>query len=97
MIETVKRGWSDRLPEYDYLASILSQVERKQKLTLGMVKPAHPVPVVQLLKVTSSQHRIHLGKIDVFTGEEQYGFTEHIRLGQLVIKRMQLNHVQLKS
>ena len=68
VIETVKRGWSDRLPEYDYLASILSQVERKQKLTLGMVKPAHPVPVVQLLKVTSSQHRIHLGKIDVFTG-----------------------------
>ena len=62
-----------------------------------MVKPAHPVPVAQLLKVTSSQHRIHLGKIDVFTGEEQCGFTGLIRLGQLVIKRMQLNHVQLKS
>ena len=97
MIETLEGGWSDRLPEHDYLASILSQVERRQALTLGMVKPAHPVPVVQLLQVTSSQHRIHLGKIDVFTGEEQYGFTGLIRLGQLVIKRMQLNHVQLKS
>ena len=97
VIETLERGWSDWLPEHAYLASMRSQMECRLSLTTGMMKPVLPAAMDWRLQMTLSQHRNHLGKIDVFTGEEQYGFTGLIRLGQLVIKRMQLNHVQLKS
>ena len=72
-------------------------MECRLSLTTGMMKPVLSAAMDWRLQMTLSQHRIQLGKIDVFTGEEQYGFTGLIRLGQLVIKRMQLNHVQLKS
>ena len=72
-------------------------MECRLSLTTGMMKPVLPAAMDWRLQMTLSQHRIHLGKTDVFTGEEQYGFMGFIRLGQLVIKRMQLNHVQLKS
>ena len=64
---------------------------------LGIVNPAHPVAVVRPLQVKLPQHRINLGRIDVLTGAEQYGFARLIRLSQLVTKRLQLNHVQLES
>ena len=64
---------------------------------LGIVNPAHAVAMVRQLQVTLSQRRINLGRIDVVTKAEQYGFARLIRLSQLVIKRLQLNHVQLES
>ena len=64
---------------------------------LGIVNQAQPVAVVGPLQVTLSQRRINLGRIDVLTGAEQYGFAMLIRLSQLVTKRLQLNHVQLES
>ena len=39
VIESLEHGWSDYLPEHAYLASMLSQVERRLTLTPGMVKP----------------------------------------------------------
>ena len=64
---------------------------------LGIVNSAHPVAVVRQLQVTLPQRHINLGRIDVLTGAEQYGFARLIRLSQLVTKRLQLNHVQLES
>ena len=64
---------------------------------LGIVNPAPPVAMARPLQVTLSQRRINLGRIDVITGAEQYGFARLIRLSELVTKRLQLNHVQLES
>ena len=33
VIKTLERGWSDRLPERAYLASMLPQLERRLELT----------------------------------------------------------------
>ena len=69
---------------------MLSQREFRLALMLGIVNPAHPVAVFRPLQVTLSQRRINLGRIDVLTGADQYGFARLIRLSQLVIKRLQL-------
>ena len=39
MIEALERGWSDRLPERAYLASMLPQLERRLALTPALVLP----------------------------------------------------------
>ena len=43
VIEALERGWSDRLPERAYLASMLPQLERRLALTPGVLQPVLPL------------------------------------------------------
>ena len=67
VIEALERGWTDRLPERTYLASMLPQLESRLKLRLGVLQPVIPPAVDRKLQMTLSQRRFTLGSIDVFT------------------------------
>ena len=68
VIEALERGWRDRLPERAYLASMLSQIERRLALPAGCLDPLLPQPVsLQRGPAKSGQRRFTLGNIDVFT------------------------------
>ena len=43
VIEALERGWSDRLPERAYPASMLPQLERRLELTPGVLQPVLPL------------------------------------------------------
>ena len=66
VIEALERGWSDRLPERAYLASMLPQLERRLALMPGVLEPVLPPAVDRQLKLNLSQRRFTLGSIDVF-------------------------------
>ena len=65
VIEALERGWSARLTERTYLASMLPQLERRLALTPGVLQPVLPPAVDRQLQMTFSQRRFTLGSIDV--------------------------------
>ena len=67
VIEALERGWSDRLSERAYLASMLLQLERRLELTPGVLQPVLPPAVYRQLQMTVSQRFFTLGSSDVFT------------------------------
>ena len=92
VIEALERGWSDRLPERAYLASMLPQLERRLALTPGVLQPVLPPAVIRQRQVNLTQRRITLGSIDVFTtwqGSVVYAVLIGISL--LMINRQQQN------
>ena len=92
VIEALERGWSDRLPERAYLASMLPQLERRLALTPGELQPVLPPGVDRQLQMTLSQRRFTLGSIDGFTSwQGSVVYAALIGLGLLMIKRQQLN------
>ena len=98
VIEALERGWSDRLPERTYLASMLPQLERRLALTPGVLQPVLPPAVDRQLQMTLSQRRFTLGSIDVFTTwQGSVVYAALIGLSLLMINRQQLNLVQLNS
>ena len=98
VIEALERGWSDRLPERAYLASMLPQLERRLALTPGVLQPVLPPAVDRQLQMTSSQRRFTPGSIDVFTTwQGSVVYAALIGLSLLMINRQQLNLVQLNS
>ncbi len=98
VIEALERGWSDRLPERAYLASMLPQLERRLALTPGVLQPVLPPAVDRQLQMTLSQRRFTLGSIDVFTTwQGSVVYAALIGLSLLMINRQQLNLVQLNS
>ena len=98
VIEALERGWSDRLPERTYLASMLPQLERRLALTPGVLQPLLPPAVDRQLQMTFSQRRFTLGSIDVFTTwQGSVVYAALIGLSLLMINRQQLNLVQLNS
>ena len=98
VIEALERGWSDRLPERAYLASMLPQLERRLALTPGVLQPVLPPAVDRQLQMTFSQRRFTLGSIDVFTTwQGSVVYAALIGLSLLMINRQQLNLVQLNS
>ena len=78
VIEALERGWSDRLPERAYLASMLPQLERRLErrleLTPSVLQLVLPVAVARQLRMTLSQCRFTLGSIDVFTSWQAVWF-----------------------
>ena len=98
VIEALERGWSDRLPERAYLASMLPQLERRLALTPGVLEPVLPPAVDRQLQMTLSQRRFTLGSIDVFTTwQGSVVYAALIGLSLLMINRQQLNLAQLNS
>ena len=92
VIEALERGWSDRLPERAYLASMLPQLERRLALMPGVLEPVLPPAVDRQLQLNLSQRRFTLGSIDVFTtwqGSVVYAVLIGISL--LIINRQQQN------
>ncbi|MGB1021368.1 MAG: helix-turn-helix domain-containing protein [Synechococcus sp.] len=92
VIEALERGWSDRLPERAYLASMLPQLERRLGLTPGVLQPVLPPAVIRQRQVNLTQRRFTLGSIDVFTtwqGSVVYAVLIGISL--LMINRQQQN------
>ena len=92
VIEALERGWSDRLPERAYLASMLPQLERRLALTPGVLQPVLPPVVIRQRQVNLTQRRFTLGSIDVFTtwqGSVVYAVLIGISL--LMINRQQQN------
>ena len=92
VIEALERGWSDRLPERAYLASMLPQLERRLALTPGVLEPVLPPAVIRQRQVNLTQRRFTLGSIDVFTtwqGSVVYAVLIGISL--LMINRQQQN------
>ena len=92
VIEALERGWSDRLPERAYLASMLPQLERRLALMPGVLEPVLPPAVDRQLQLNLSQRRFTLGSIDVFTtwqGSVVYALL--IGLSLLMINRQQQN------
>ena len=92
VIEALERGWSDRLPERAYLASMLPQLERRLALMPGVLEPVLPPAVDRQLQLNLSQRRFTLGSIDVFTtwqGSVVYAVL--IGLSLLMINRQQQN------
>ena len=70
VIETLERGWSDRLPEHAYLASMLSQLERRPGADAGHVEtgpsrccgPAVTDDVVAASHSPGQHRRVHRGR-----------------------------------
>ena len=92
VIEALERGWSDRLPERAYLASMLPQLERRLALTPGVLQPVLPPAVIRQRQVNLTQRRFTLGSVDVFTtwqGSVVYAVLIGISL--LMINRQQQN------
>lgn len=92
VIEALERGWSDRLPERAYLASMLPQLERRLALTPGVLQPVLPPAVIRQRQVNLTRRRFTLGSIDVFTtwqGSVVYAVLIGISL--LMINRQQQN------
>ena len=99
VIEALERGWSDRLPERTYLASMLPQIERRLAMEPGVLEPVLPP--------ASSQNRIQLrggrarftpGNIDVFTTwQGSVVYAAVIVLSLLAINRQQQQLAQRNS
>ena len=91
VLEALERGWIDRLPERAYLASMLSQIERRLELPSGCLEPVLPVPISQSSrKPVRGFSRFTLGSIDVFTtwqGSVVYGLV--MLLSLVAINRQQ--------
>jgi len=90
VIEALERGWSDRLPERAYLASMLPQLEQRLALPAGTLAPVLP-PVAEQRRIgVRGLGRFTLGSIDVFTtwqGSVVYGVV-------MVLSLMALNRQQ---
>ena len=98
VIEALECGWSDRLPERAYLASMLPQLEPRLELTPGVLQPVLPPAMDWQLQMTLSQHHFILGSIDVFiTWQGSVVCAALIGLSLLMINRQQLNLAQLNS
>ncbi|BEV36424.1 helix-turn-helix transcriptional regulator [Synechococcus sp. M16CYN] len=68
VIEALERGWTSRLPERTYLASMLPQIEQHLKLPAGCLKPVLPAPAESLRSQSGrGWGRFTIGSIDVFT------------------------------
>ena len=92
VIEALERGWSDRLPERAYLASMLPQLERRLALTPGVLQPVLPPAVIRQRQGNLNQHRFTLGSIDVFTTwQGSVVYAALIALSLLTINRQQQN------
>ena len=92
VIEALERGWSDRLPERAYLASMLPQLERRLALTPGVLQPVLPPAVIRQRQGNLNQRRFTLGSIDVFTTwQGSVVYAALIALSLLTINRQQQN------
>lgn len=92
VIEALERGWSDRLPERAYLASMLPQLERRLALTPGVLQPVLPPAVIRQQQGNLNQRRFTLGSIDVFTTwQGSVVYAALIALSLLTINRQQQN------
>ena len=92
VIEALERGWSDRLPERAYLASMLPQLERCLALTPGVLQPVLPPAVIRQRQGNLNQRRFTLGSIDVFTTwQGSVVYAALIALSLLTINRQQQN------
>ncbi len=92
VIEALERGWSDRLPERAYLASMLPQLERRLALTPGVLQPVLPPAVIRQRQENLNQRRFTLGSIDVFTTwQGSVVYAALIALSLLTINRQQQN------
>ena len=92
VIEALERGWSDRLPERAYLASMLPQLERRLALTPGVLQPVLPPAVIRQRQGNLNQRRFTLGSIDVFTTwQGSVVYAALITLSLLTINRQQQN------
>ena len=90
VIEALERGWSDRLPERAYLASMLPQLEQRLALPGGTLAPVLPPVAEQRRTGGRGLGRFTLGSIDVFTtwqGSVVYGVV-------MVLSLMALNRQQ---
>ena len=90
VIEALERGWSDRLPERAYLASMLPQLEQRLALPAGTLAPVLPPVADQRRTGGRGLGRFTLGSIDVFTtwqGSVVYGAV-------MVLSLMALNRQQ---
>ena len=90
VIEALERGWSDRLPERAYLASMLPQLEQRLALPAGTLAPVLPPVADQRRTGGRGLGRFTLGSIDVFTtwqGSVVYGVV-------MVLSLMALNRQQ---
>ena len=92
VIEALERGWSDRLPERAYLASMLPQLERRLALTPGVLQPVLPPAVIRQRQGNLNQRRFTLGSIDVFTTwQGSVVYAALIAVSLLTINRQQQN------
>jgi len=92
VIEALERGWSDRLPERAYLASMLPQLERRLALTPGVLQPVLPPAVIRQRQGNLNQRRFTLGSIDVFTTwQGTVVYAALIAVSLLTINRQQQN------
>ena len=67
VIEALERGWSERLPERTYLASMLPQLERRLDLPQGCLEPVLPPRAAVRQMRSGGLRRFTPGSIDVFT------------------------------
>ena len=68
VIEALERGWTDRLPERAYLASMLPQLELRLGLEPGCLEPLLPAAAVTRRNtLRGGRGRFTPGSIDVFT------------------------------
>ena len=91
VIEALERGWSDRLPERAYLASMLPQLERRLDLEPGCLNPLLPASAVtQSNSLRGGRGRFTPGSIDVFTTwQGSVVYAAVIALSLLAINRQQ--------
>ena len=91
VIEALERGWTDRLPERAYLASMLPQLERRLDLEQGCLNPLLPAPAVtQRNSLRGGRGRFTPGSIDVFTTwQGSVVYAAVIALSLLAINRQQ--------
>ena len=98
VIEALERGWSDRLPERTYLASMLPQLERRLDLPSGCLDPVLPPRAAVRQMRTGGLRRFTPGSIDVFTtwqGSVVYAIV--ISLSLLALNRQQQDLAQRNS
>ena len=91
VIEALERGWTDRLPERAYLASMLPQLERRLDLEPGCLNPLLPAcAVTQSNSLRGGRGRFTPGSIDVFTTwQGSVVYAAVIALSLLAINRQQ--------
>ena len=91
VIEALERGWTDRLPERAYLASMLPQLERRLDLEPGCLNPLLPASAVtQRNNLRGGRGRFTPGSIDVFTTwQGSVVYAAVIALSLLAINRQQ--------
>ena len=99
VIEALERGWTDRLPERAYLASMLPQLERRLDLEPGCLNPLLPASAVtQRTGLRGGRGRFTPGSIDVFTTwQGSVVYAAVIALSLLAINRQQQDLVLRNS